>query len=693
VNYSNTLFTGSIPLHIKPVPSVKISGIITNITAVQPDDRVMFSIQEPKLSEPSCALISISVNQGPDQFLFSTGTSIIECSKYFKSIIYSGPYTLTGNNSWIIETVLKDQGLITVKVILKNIVSESNSSITLPVTKVPCYPPQVTIASAAKLFYEPKNHFRSDLLSISASIIFNCNNQASYIKTWLLFKADPSTGNNLSDSISLENNPTNSYLELVIGAKWLKPGLYRFVLLVNTTTSSGISFVSDSFTFVKIVPSGMNVAAFGGGVSEVIIGTRQECIFKPAEHSTDYDNSSNMSELEFKFYCKVVDSLSDQGYPSSSLGQLTDLKSLGDSGEILDADKVCFKRSRDFSVYNNTLIIAKKALKFKENRIYRFLITTTLPYSEKVYSQEVDLIVKDINRMLSVQIGCSPAFTCFKFNEVLIINPNSQIIMDGQCKTDCGSYVVYTWQLYAAFKIGLKTIWSPIKVSENLIQDQHKNKLVLSPEFFSTYTNVSTEWKVELRINSETTRYGPLNGYSSLVIAVNQLPVNGSCSVWPINGIAMLTDFNVICSGWIDPDGEIERYEFYAAYIDAKVDISVGLGYNKLGLLKSLRLQRGVLKIWVRVKDMAGGSVDYTIDELILVELNDAFESTIMSWDSDVSFWFAGSTQNILKIATSIIQYLNSANSNYTLESLNSTSNISKLNNLKIILFNYCQSV
>jgi len=290
--------------------------------------------------------------------------------------------------------------------------------------------------------------------------------------------------------------------------------------------------------------------------------------------------------------------------------------------------------------------------------------------------------------MLAVQLACSPAFTCFKYGDVLVINPNSQIILDGSCTSGCESAastgVSYAWRLYAAVRTGSKITWSPIVMPNNsFVSGQEKNKIVLLPSFFAAYQEISFQWKVALEISTSSRQNGQSSGFSSLVLAINQLPVNGSCSVWPTNGTAMLTEFDVSCSGWVDPDGGIQKYEFYASYLNVENSIPVGLGYNSIGSMASLRLQEGTLKVWVRVKDVAGGSVDYTIEQVVCVEANEDIMDELMSWEFDVGEWFAGSTQDILKMATAVVQTLNSVDSslnssNATVDSLNSTSRFSK---------------
>ena len=70
-------------------------------------------------------------------------------------------------------------------------------------------------------------------------------------------------------------------------------------------------------------------------------------------------------------------------------------------------------------------------------------------------------------------------------------------------------------------------------------------------------------WKIELEI---TLNY-VATGVSSLVFRVNQLPSNGSCTVRPTSGQILTTLFQITCTNWEDPDGSIERYEYFGKLI------------------------------------------------------------------------------------------------------------------------------
>lgn len=175
------------------------------------------------------------------------------------------------------------------------------------------------------------------------------------------------------------------------------------------------------------------------------------------------------------------------------------------------------------------------------------------------------------------KLSCVPPETCIQYNNFQIINPNSQIIIDGKCIEGCESAyeIRYNWQLFMSIKTGSKNVWMPCKMPSPIeavdelntthISGSKRKKLALLPELFSSFSNV-IHWKVQFEVSSVSTEAGVAVGISSVALAVNQLPYNGTCSVFPFNGISMETEFNITCSNWYDPDGEIVRYEYYGNY-------------------------------------------------------------------------------------------------------------------------------
>ena len=69
-------------------------------------------------------------------------------------------------------------------------------------------------------------------------------------------------------------------------------------------------------------------------------------------------------------------------------------------------------------------------------------------------------------------------------------------------------------------------------------------------------------WKIEFK----ATVNQALTGLSSLALKINQLPKDGSCYADKLNGTSSLTSFFLKCVYWSDPDGSVDKYEFYGKF-------------------------------------------------------------------------------------------------------------------------------
>ena len=87
-------------------------------------------------------------------------------------------------------------------------------------------------------------------------------------------------------------------------------------------------------------------------------------------------------------------------------------------------------------------------------------------------------------------------------------------------------------------------------------------EVTLLPALFTTYKNV-TKYKVQLQISIDKN----ITGLSSMVVALNQLPTGGFCTLDLLAGVALHTYFTITCKNWYDPDGKITRYEYYCKMI------------------------------------------------------------------------------------------------------------------------------
>ena len=128
--------------------------------------------------------------------------------------------------------------------------------------------------------------------------------------------------------IGLSSNPTASNNEFVIQQNILDYGIYKITFRVAMTGSNiNNLFVSELSTFIKIIPTGINVLSLKQN-KQISFGTNQSLTFDPVSSSTDYDSIANISSLKFYFYCSVVDNGVSKGYPTLSVNKNIDLETL-----------------------------------------------------------------------------------------------------------------------------------------------------------------------------------------------------------------------------------------------------------------------------------------------------------------------------------------------------------------------------
>ena len=128
-------------------------------------------------------------------------------------------------------------------------------------------------------------------------------------------------------------------------------------------------------------------------------------------------------------------------------------------------------------------------------------------------------------------------------------------------------------------------------------------------------------WKVDFQI--QTFKYGIwINSTSSMTLKINQAPINGTCFVDLLNGYALSTIFTITCMNWVDIDGYITRYEYFAAFMNDPNPIA--LNYNEEGILYT-QLPQGPpydsynISLFVQIIDDADAITVYEIPTLVAV--------------------------------------------------------------------------
>jgi hypothetical protein len=92
---------------------------------------------------------------------------------------------------------------------------------------------------------------------------------------------------------------------LVINPNTLAYGTYMFTYSVTISTSGG-SVTQSATTYVKIVPTGLNVFGFQNGILEQTYATGLEIVIDAGSNTIDLDGLAKPSSLNYTFYCQIV---------------------------------------------------------------------------------------------------------------------------------------------------------------------------------------------------------------------------------------------------------------------------------------------------------------------------------------------------------------------------------------------------
>ena len=206
-------------------------------------------------------------------------------------------------------------GYATLAVDMANSISSSykvSTSFNVVNRLVECGNPILGVNQRAGLFYVPRVYKRNSLISIVGTVSLRCNLSLANAKLWRIYKMNATTGQ-IEQQMSLKDNPTENYAELVLQPKTLEYGVYKVVFEVTMSSTRSMMFTDRIDTHVKIVPSGLVISslrsslASGGGTLEITRGSNQAIEFNPFLNSYDLDGQGTVFDLKFKYYCQVIE--------------------------------------------------------------------------------------------------------------------------------------------------------------------------------------------------------------------------------------------------------------------------------------------------------------------------------------------------------------------------------------------------
>ena len=222
---------------------------------------------------------------------------------------------------------------------------------------------------------------------------------------WKIYLIDDYTGDNIKE-INVLTNEMSAFPNISLPNGTLAYGLYKFILTVNLiVVESTSSFVTTSFTYIRIIPTGFYLSGFKNlnlTTNKLNVGFLESISFIPVFFSYDKDGLSDPNSLTYKFYCVLIDKGQVRDDFDQSLYLIQPDVPL--TAEQFNSQNTCFKKTGLFIIYDLLSLIrlnisfkiglyyfdiSGKSLSFAnglqnyyEGKDYQFLIKTYVPLSK-----------------------------------------------------------------------------------------------------------------------------------------------------------------------------------------------------------------------------------------------------------------------------------------------------------------------
>ncbi|CAF0880040.1 unnamed protein product, partial [Brachionus calyciflorus] len=513
----------------------------------------------------------------------------------------------------------------------------TNSKFTLEITGNPdCSDPILFIPNSGTL-KNPTKFSRTSLITIVGNTYFECGLKFTDSRYWIIELYE---NEEPKENITLENNRTMGKAELVLAPRSLNYGVYKLTYTVKINyrfRNISIDRFTSIETFIKIIPSDLIVKALNRDQIQIVLTGSSDLILDPGSFSIDPDNFISPKSLYFNFTCKKIPT------------------------EQFTTDKY-IKGTNVVKIFSNKLIIPQALLKYEKDMKYLFLIETE--HMGKIFNQEISVIRGPSDLIPSVQLMCRTPSP--KYQSFILINPNTNLILDSSCMTGCdsASKIDYEYKIYFIDS----NIWTLLPNSHSYFKSQNSKELIISNELFSNYSHIK-HWRINfaLWIDDKISQ----RGETFLQFKINELPSIGECLVEPANGISSQQQFLISCSNWHDNDGYIVNYEFYADFKNNPLPIA--LNYNVSGKIY-IKLPVGPasddykITISVRIIDDTGGYVIYKLKNPVRVfpgedQKIDQMVDLILDESPKLTFFTELKSGNLQKCAENVISFTSNLNS------------------------------
>ena len=338
---SNAFYERNFTANIFKVSSFKnIRFIKDNSISLKGNNRTI-SLSYDSLGEPSCTIVWLTVGSVSTKSV-AFGTSYSYCSISYSSVVFTNVYNKT-NASISFNMIMSLSGIGNVNFLIKNDLESLKLTTTVTVSNLNCKRPILEIQNRVSDFLNPMLINRSKKFSVVGITTLDCEATLKNIKQWFVYEINPNTGLN-HRTVNLTDIITSFSTEIYIPSNFFGYGTYRFILQVSMDGDAN-AFVDSVDTFIKIVPSGMTIFPFSGGIKDISIGTGQSVNLDPGKYSIDLDGLLVGTELTYKYFCRMIIDGEAKEFPNDYYQHFIDLQRIKDAKISIQTvqSNICFQ--------------------------------------------------------------------------------------------------------------------------------------------------------------------------------------------------------------------------------------------------------------------------------------------------------------------------------------------------------------
>ncbi|XP_071797014.1 polycystin-1-like protein 2 isoform X2 [Asterias amurensis] len=595
VNVSNPVqfVVSNVTVHVQvPVADVKLT--LLDIGDKTSNVTMYFEVSTQSFGTDACYRVDFQDSQsspvryfGSKEVCFSTYQTEIVLSEYpftFEPIDFLTIWEEGGGpHSFNITNIYDNYDQYNINITGSNVVSASTFILPQFVMKPGCFNPKVIVQEANlcnSLYHtcdpgtDYQVYFASVQITILSKVTLQCKSTNEARFQWSVFSTGISPVDDGGMEVQLPADiPTDgpSLGSLIIKPATLSYGWHRIELNVSMVGEHPPIFGKDSI-FFRVDASPLVVNIIGG--DERTVHYNNTVTLDAIDSTFDPDDpGATQKDFQFVWLCRR------KSYFSTTTGNTTEdvesfeewdkfyeklIKEAIDRNDEIDAsdklDEKVIDRGGCFGLSNDA-VVPKPGGKLKFTT--GIIAVSTMPM---YYNMEYELKVAVIRRMtlwgrsydrvgeatqvIDVREGRPPIMlTHCKVNCKSKLNPSNRYSLESKEAFGGNNF----FSLYYAWTISkfVSGEWNKVPVSEWEMYSrtgQQQANFVMEPGFFQESQNYQLKLKASRNPDFSN------SGNVVLRVEVNDRPTNGSCSISPLEGEALKTNFDISCRDWTDID-------------------------------------------------------------------------------------------------------------------------------------------